>query len=243
MQYCSTEALLAVGLLEGHGVALYETSTYSLVCTLERHYDCVSCLQWWSMENSLLLLAVATLDGIVILYQVEMQVLETQGATVVHEFRVSGQVRAMTLDSRMMGGDDSTLLWTVGDKSGTVTMCTLEIRNNQLVPCQKNVEYSYDAGILGLAMNVSATVLAVCTKSGQVLVRRVIQNKNSNEVSLGEEVFSTQRLGPVRSAVFTKDERRLVFGGYDKTIVVVDTRLWAITRELKVQGTVRTVCR
>lgn len=246
LEYCLSENLLAVGLLQGGGVALYETSSYSLVTTLERH-DSVSSLEWLSIDNSntnMLLLAVGGLDGVVTLYQLEMGSLESQGSTILHEFGVASQVRSMTLN---ICGDGSTLLWTVGDKSGVVTLCTLgteEGDSMRIVPKSKNVEYTtFDSGILGLAMNKSATFLAITTKGGKVIVRSIQQQHSSKSGSkttiiLTNEVFSAQRLGPVRSAVFSQDEKRLVFGGYDKTVIIVDTRLWAITRELKVEGTI-----
>jgi len=238
LHYCPFESLLAVGWLQG-GVALYETNSYSLVATLERH-DRVSSLEWLWLDH-MVLLAVGGLDGTAVLYKVEMQVLETQGASVLYVFKVSDQVRSMTLSVLY----HNTLLWTVGDKSGTVTLCTLQVDKNDTITTllDKNMEYySLDSGILALAVNTSATFLAIATKSGQVIVRRIEQQQQQQHTStttiLTHQVFGTQRLGPVRSAVFTQDERRFIFGGYDKTVVVVDTRLWAITRELKVQGTI-----
>jgi hypothetical protein len=130
---------------------------------------------------------------------------------------------------------DDAIVWTVGDKGGTVTLCCVSPHDSQSI---QTTEYHYGAGILGLAVNAAVTLLAISTKGGEVIVARIIRNTD-NSLSLGDELYTVQRLGPVRSIVFTKNERQLIFGGYDKMVVVVDTKLWAITRELNVQGTVR----
>jgi hypothetical protein len=233
MAYSVVGDLLAVG-SHSEGVALYETQTHSLVHVVERS-DVVSALQWLQLSNNngSLFLAAGGLDGVSTLYNIESDLLELQGATVIHEFRLSAQVRSMTLSTC----DDDLVLWTVGDKSGTVTLCCLSPHDPQ---SNQTMEYSYGAGILGLAVDASVTLLAIATKGGEVKVVRIMRDKD-NSVSLGDDLYKVQRLGPVRSIVFTKDERRLIFGGYDKMVVVVDTKLWVITRELNVQGTVRTV--
>jgi WD40 repeat protein len=103
------------------------------------------------------------------------------------------------------------------------------------------MQHNFDSAILALAMNKSATNLAIATKGGKVIVRCIQQHDDKNGstvMRLANDVFSAQRLGPVRSALFSKDEKQLVFGGYDKILVIVDTRLWVITRELKVEGTI-----
>lgn len=59
-------ALLAVGLLNGEGVALYETKSYSLVAILDQE-DSVSSLSWLTVGDGNFdtfgLLAVGCLDG------------------------------------------------------------------------------------------------------------------------------------------------------------------------------------
>jgi WD40 repeat protein len=232
MAYSVVGDLLAVGSNSEGGIALYETQTYSLVHVVERN-DVVSALQWLQLPDGRLFLASGGLDGVSTLYSIESDLLELQGATVTHEFRLAAQVRTMTLSKC----DDDLILWIVGDKSGTVTLCCFPPHDPQSI---QKTEYSYSAGILGLAVNAAVTLLAISTKAGEVIVERIMRNKD-NSLSLDGNVYTVQRRGPVRSIVFTKDQRRLVFGGYDKMVVVVDTKLWAITRELNVQGTVRTV--
>jgi WD40 repeat protein len=230
IQYSVLGDLLAVGTSEG--VALYETQTYSLVQAVERD-DTVSALQWLQVPNGSLLLGVGGLNGVATLYSIDIDLLELQGAAVLQEFRLAYQIRAMTLTMC----DDDSILWTVGDKGGTVTLRCFSSQNPQAF---QQMEYNYGAGILGLAVNTATTLLALSMKNGEVAVQS-IERKKDDSKSLGGDVYNVQRRGPVRSVVFTKDGKRLLFGGYDKTVVVVDTKLWAITRELKVQGTVRSV--
>ena len=228
MQHSSHGDLLAVGTSEG--VALYETQTYSLVQVVDRD-DTVSALQWLQIPNGSLLLGVGGLDGVATLYSIDVDLLELQGTTILQEFRLANQIRAMTLSMC----DDDSILWTVGDKGGTVTLRYVSPQDPQSF---QKMEYSYGAGILGLAVNTPATLLALSTKDGEVSVR-IIERKKDYSKSLGGDVYNVKRRGPVRSVIFTKDGKKLLFGGYDKTVVLVDTKLWAITRELKVQGTVR----
>lgn len=96
--YCMAHhgSLMAVGLLDGTGLALYETRSYSLVYVLERE-DAVSALSWLDVENNgqqRCLLAVGGLDASVALYEIQPELLEFQGANRLHEFQVKGQVRA-----------------------------------------------------------------------------------------------------------------------------------------------------
>ena len=102
--------------------------------------------------------------------------------------------------------------------------------------------------ILGLTICSQRSIVAATTKNGKVIVRRLLsssQQKSRNTgqqdhpyVQFGPIVWNTQRNGAVRSVVLSKNGQQLVFGGYDKMVVLVDTNLWAITRELSLPGTV-----
>jgi hypothetical protein len=81
-------------------------------------------------------------------------------------------------------------------------------------------------------------------------------NKSSSKANnldlLSNPIWSTQRSGAVHCAALAPtimDENAarnsdcplLAFGGYDKTVVLVDTKDWLVVRELSLQGTVRTI--
>jgi WD40 repeat protein len=239
MEFHPDEAsLLAVGLLNGDGVALYETRTYSLVAMLEQE-DAVSALAWLKIGDgaygSFSLLAVGCLDGSVSLYRMEPNLLELQGADLIHEFQVNAQVRAITLG--FYGQPGKEILLTVGDEFGDLTFSRYD---PNCEPIKTKTVNSFDSGILGIATTSSGSLIAVCTKTGDVTARR-IQRTPDNSLFLGYELYSTTRSGAVRSIVFSDDGTRLVFGGYDKTVVVVDTELWADVRSLELDGTVNNI--
>lgn len=231
-------SLLAVGLLNGDGVAIYETRTYTLVDMLAQD-DAVSALAWLEakqgMGESISLLTVGCLDGRVSIYRMKPHLLELQGADLIHRFQVNGQVRALTLT--FYDQAEREILLTTGDTSGDLTFSRYDMDYGLI---ETRIAHTYGSGILGLATTSWGSLIAVCTKHGDVSVCK-IQREYNHSLSLGFEFFSARRNGAVRSLAFSPDEKRLVFGGYDKTVVVVDTELWAEIRCLTLDGTVNKV--
>jgi hypothetical protein len=54
-------------------------------------------------------------------------------------------------------------------------------------------------------------------------------------------LWSVQNTGstPIRCILFHTASNTMIYGGYDKIVVLVDTERWVNIRELNVQGTVR----
>lgn len=117
-------------------------------------------------------------------------------------------------------------------------------------------------GILGLAFELEQGLMATSTSGGLVQVHSLahiifVSNKNTNEqqhrtsatttASVGDSsllLWSRQNKGgAVRCVAFSSAKSNinnlLAYGGYDKTVVLVDTRQWEVSRELLLQGTVR----
>lgn len=232
------EKLLAVGLLRGRGVALYETRTFTLVHTLDRD-DSVSTLSWLPLppekhhEHTTSLLAVGGLDGTVSLYKMRVDLLELEGANLVHQFRLAAEIRSMDLFVF-----DPYIVVAVGTKNGKV-YCTTFTKDF----ARHNTAETDDLGtaVLGMAVGSTRALLATCTKGGDVAVRSLRHHHHQSEqllLSLGVDLWYAKRNGPVYDVEFSNDEGLLLFGGYDKNVVLVDTNVWAVVRELKLNGSV-----
>lgn len=65
-----------------------------------------------------------------------------------------------------------------------------------------------------------------------------LHRQHSGAVYIEKPVWEGNRNGPVRCIVFSHDGSHLSFGGYDKTVVVVETEFWGRTRQLQMNGTV-----
>ena len=234
------DAVLAVGMLNGEGVVMYETNTYTVIGILERD-DAVSTLAWLSIQldpdqsqsqsHSTSYLAVGGLDGTVALYSLQVDLIELKGADLLYEYQCHSQVRCMDIAIH-----NESIILAVGEKLGAVTFCSFSPNGTHV---ETQIVDQHNSGVLGLAISPSASLLAVCTKGGCVTVRQIHQV--DGQFQLGVDLWHMQRNGPLNSIVFSKDESRLVFGGYDKQLVLVDTMLWDVVRELRLEGTINTV--
>jgi WD40 repeat protein len=210
-------------------------------------------------------LAVGGLDGVVTLYCMDMDLLEMQAPIEVHEYRSQGQVRAMSLSCISTSHDDKILLWAVGDQEGQLTFSTYDVQQVELLQAPTRVE-QYESAILGLSISPAVGTepwCAIATKGGCLTVhaiQRQQQQGPGNEASnskrflfaspsswslnsavhwgVGPALYQLEQRGPIRSVAFSMDGRLLACGGYDKTVVIVDTILWAAVYELRLEGTV-----
>lgn len=193
-------SILAVGLLNGDGVALYETTTYTLMCMLPQS-DAVSALEWLSIDDNTALLAVGCLNGTVSVYTMQPDLVELQGADLLHELRLDSQVRSMSLGVYRGALDDEEILLAVGCKSGALTFTRL--MGDDCNAVETKTVHVHDSAILGIAMTASGSLIATCTRAGRVLVSRVQQrNDDASFYTLGHDVYATQRAGAVRTIVF-----------------------------------------
>lgn len=216
-------------------VDFYEATSYTIAYRFERDAQ-VSALKWLPLEGQdskkclgRNLLAVGDLGGTVSLLQIENEVLEMYGPTVIHTFEVGNQIRA--IDLNFLG---DTLLLAVGDKGGNITLSSYTkyfepLMTNHIVHQFKNDR------VLSLCLHSDKQFLAVSTTNGDVFV---YQLREDSLRYFSDPLYSHQRRGAVRSVAFSPDGSLLAFGGYDKTVVLVDTKLWAVVRELTLEGTI-----
>ena len=240
-------------------------------------------------HNEYKLLAVARLDGHLCLYNVDRNILETQGPTLLYwSATMRQQIRCLDAGYISIGdasGLSDTLLLVAGDKQGTLTVTRFVVNDHDVDPSPRLVREeafhsSTRQAILGVAL--TRQWLVTTDRSGCVEVHDLVRhphhwwgdanNKNSNNNNnnrnnkkgknksankgnnrdlLSEPIYSTQRSGAVHCATFAptsmddnatpnSDCPLLAFGGYDKTVVLVDTKEWLVVREMSLQGTVRT---
>jgi len=227
----SSGNLLAVGTKTS--LDFYETTNYSLVCRMERD-GIVSALKWLPLSSipSTSLLAIGYLNGSVALLRVDEEILESQGPSLLYEFKVDGQVRA--IDCTFFGKLEPTVLVAVGDKSGTVTFASFD-QDFEHIGTHNVLDFS--TAVLGLCICSEKAIVACSTKGGDVAVYQVCRDP-MKAVILDEKVWYSQRNGPVRCVLFSHDGSYLAFGGYSKIVALVDTQLWVIYRELQLKGTV-----
>jgi WD40 repeat protein len=153
-----------------------------------------------------------------------------------------------------------------GDKSGALTLILFQtgsatsthpvfVEKRPLMPTAPEAsnsclrESGNKSAVLGLAFEWDCGLLAVCTSDGLVEVLSMAhvmescdQTSKRHQALSGDSVVWAMQSsgGAVRSVVFSPPQHHLMaFGGYDKTVVLVDTRQWVVSRELSVQGTVR----
>jgi hypothetical protein len=223
--------------------------------------DCTTKLQ---------LLAISDLNGKIALYCINVDILESQGPTLLYTGSNMNGTQIRSLDSSYFVNNDTghiQLMIVVGDKSGTITIiafdCTQRIyhpiyTNTKQIRLQykkeQSMEYEMNQfGILGIAIEWDRGLLAVSTSGGLVQVFSLLYHLSSSKLETSQFnnnddnnhnnnngfVWSKQNTsgGAIRDIVFGNNT--LTYGGYDKTIIIVDIAQWAISRELNVQGTVR----
>lgn len=115
-------------------------------------------------------------------------------------------------------------------------------------------------GILGIAFELERGVMAICTSSGLVqafsLPHLLSAGTNNTPAKTSDDhpyrrgshsqqpvlLWTSQNVtaSAIRCIAFgPNNTNTLMYGGYDKTIIMVDTEQWIIIRELNVHGTVR----
>ena len=211
------------------------------------------------------LLAAGTLDGWISLYRVNVHILETQGPTLLHRFSVAGQIRALTTcyinsnvaSTSSLESTPPTLLIACGTKNGAVTAMLWNDDAPESSPSISTLMQESTA-VLGLDIDARQCHIAWSTKSGQVVARKLCVHgrdrrseavvssetrapEDDTQIDADRILWYTQRQGPVRCVVFSQLQPQLIFGGYDKTVVIVDTEIWAVCRQLSLQGTVNTI--
>ena len=248
--------ILAIGLDNNGGVLLYETRTFSLLEIIERE-DTVSALDWVDnpftsdddasikMDESdrAQLLAVSGFDGVVSIYSILLNSSKTKLVTLLYAIRVKTEVLSMAfLKDNATNYAPFPLALTIGEKNGTVSTFMVDGETNQFKSASKLRQmFSHESPVLTVAFGFveDGIILATGTRNGLVKVNSVILLEG--EWHLSHLLFDFYRTGAIRTLRFNHDSTSLIVGGYDKTVLIVDTHLWKIVREIPVDGTVSNI--
>ncbi len=260
-QYCYNikfnldSTILAIGINNGGGVLLYETNNFTLVATIERD-DSVSALDWvdnpfhdldeaslQSLDNSRSqLLAVGGFDGVVSIYSVLLSSSSKIAVATLYDVRVKSEVLSMTfLKDTATNYAPFPLALAIGEKNGTVSVFMTDGETNQFKSTSKMSKIiEHDSEVLALAFGFveDGIIFASGTKRGQVRIHSLILHEGQWKIS-SNLLPGFQRTGAIRALRFNHDSTNLIVGGYDKTVLIIDTYLWKVVREIFVDGTVR----
>jgi len=237
-------SILAIGLDNNGGVLLYETKHFSLFTTIERN-DTVSALDWVenpfnNVDDSLdQLLAVGGFDGDISIYSVVIG----SPTKMLYNARVKSDVLSMKfIKDAATNYVPYPLALMVGEKNGNVSFFFPNGKPTFLnsSTTMKKID-SHDSAVLAVAFGFikDGILMATGTKNGLLRVSLVIFHLG--EWTISHLLFHYSRAGAIRALRFNHDSTSLIVGGYDKTVLIVDTKLWKVVREIFVDGTVSIV--
>lgn len=250
-----------MGLTGGGGVELYETTQFRLVHTIERS-DTVSALDWVEADipttNGVIhdddfidnqdpraqLLAVGGFDGFVKVYSISITNSDpTKMVSFVDSFRVSSEVCSVSfLKDSTTNYSPSPRIIAVGEKNGQVSTVALT-GDTSLSWNARRIRTldTFDSAILSISFGfIEAGIIIVNgTKDGKL--RASLLHLKLGELQISRHIFEVERTGAIRALRFNHDSSLLIVGGYDKTVLIIDTMLWRVVRELYMDGTVQTI--
>ena len=256
LKFNLNSTLLAVGLSDGQGVELYETNQFRLIYTIERS-DTVSALDWVeadapgkskldddsvkSNESEDQLLAVGSFDGFVKVYSISL--VSKDVVTLVDSFHFQSGVYSIAfLKDNATNYAPSPRTIAVGERNGRVSIVTLAENNglsyNNAVRIRV-LDARAESAILSLAFGFvdEGIIMVYGTKDGEVRASFLALDFEQGWI-VSHVLFELQRTGAIRALRFNHDSTTLIVGGYDKTVLIIDTKLWKIVRELYMDGTV-----
>lgn len=262
IKFNTDSTILAVGTSDGGGVELYETSQFHLIHTIERT-STVSALDWVEFDEEMdakvlgkggdnknsQLLAVGSFDGFVKIYCINSA---TDDVTLVDSFQIESAICSMSfIKDAATNYAPRPLSIATGDRNGNITIVNL----GEYVDMSKNAKRirildAFESPVLSMTFGFfesnekglsqfqdEISIIMVCgSRNGEVIASIIRQ--------IGEEwhtvqvLFRLERQGAIRTLRFNHDGTTLVVGGYDKTVLFINTMLWKIVRELEVDGTV-----
>jgi hypothetical protein len=262
--YDPSASLLAVG--TAISLDFYDAFNYCLIYSFP-HRSMISAVSWisksfsasnhdqWS-DGSNRFLAVSDLAGNILLLHIDLDILESQGPSLLYSGSNANGSQIRCLDAGYYCCLDQRLLvLAAGDKSGAVTMVTFDASQMDqpiyMSSMQLHLMYRQDlcmevevnkAGVLGLSIRFDKGIMAVSSSSGLVQVISLSYILEEKQISDCNGILWSHQNngGSIRCVLFGEDF--LAFGGYDKTVSLVDTQHWVISRELALQGTVRIDC-
>ena len=133
----------------------------------------------------------------------------------------------------------------VGEKNGELSLFTLSLKG---IP-RKRVLDTVETAVLSISfgfiksasgfIDSGSFIMVYGTKRGEL--RASLLHLDDGEWRVSHVLFELERTGAIRALRFNHDSSLLIVGGYDKTVLIIDTVLWEIVRELYMDGTVQTI--
>ena len=254
--------LLAVGLSNGGGVELYETTQFRLVHTIENP-DTVSALDWVEADipttNGVILddnfidnqdpraqlLAVGDFNGFVRVYSISASCKDPKDMVkCVDTFRISSEVCSLSfVKDSATNYSPSPRIVAVGGKNGRVS--TLVVKNGDagLAHAKRvGILDTFDSAVLAITFGfIAEGIVIVCgTKNGDMRASLLSLKLGALEI-FQKNIYTRMSSGAIRALKFNHNSSLLIVGGYDRTLLIIDTRLWRVVRELYIDGTVQTI--
>jgi hypothetical protein len=250
--------ILAVALSDGYGVELYETQQFRLIYTIERSAT-VSALDWvdedgaenlkvseeldYTDQNEARpqLLAVGGFDGVAKVYSIcfgreDLVLLQ-------HTIHLQSAIYSLAFlkDSGTQYAPSPRTI-VMGEKTGKLSIVNLaetmdsakNISNIRLLDMEDSAILSISFGFIQ-----NGIIMVFGTKDGKLRACSLL--RDGSDWYISNPLFELERTGAIRALRFNHDSSLLIVGGYDKTVLIIDTQIWKIVRELYVEGTVQDI--
>ena len=219
--------LLAVGITDA--IVFYETHSYQEASRIPIEGRVVA-LQWHRYSASSDCLAVGTQTGHVYVFAIRPTLIEIEGCQTIYQGRLRTAVCAV--DVNLVGKLEPTLLLAVSDENGALHLLSIDCDNNDRLISHDTMECS-KSSILSVAIQDS--MLAYATANGETVVG-MLKRKGDKAIGMSEILYRGRTNGAVRCITFGTDY--IAFGGYGKTVQLVETKMWSPLRVLSLGGTV-----
>ena len=245
--------ILAIGLNDDGGVLLYETQTFEKIATIDRD-DSVSALDWVdnpyhdaddvslrTQDNSRSqLLAVSGFDGVVSIYAISLGSSTKNLVKTLYDERVKSDVLSMAfIKDTATNYAPYPLALAIGQKNGTVSIFLTDGETNQFKSSSKMTDIlQHETEVLAMAFGFVEDGIIFATGTKEGLIRVYSIGFHQGQWQIYDLMFQFYRTGAIRALRFNHDSTLLIVGGYDKTVLLVDTFLWKVVREILVDGTV-----
>ena len=160
--------------------------------------------------------------------------------TMMYDVRVKSDVLSMAFVK-----DNAThyapfpLALAIGEKNGTVSLFLTDGEKNQFKSTNKMRKlFTQQSAVLTLAFGFveDGIMIASGTKDGVISVYAIVFHEE--EWKLSHLLCEHTRTGAIRALRFNHDSTSLIVGGYDNTLLIIDTHLWKTVEEVPVDGTV-----
>ena len=186
------------------------------------------------------LLAVAGFDGVVSIYAISLGSSTKNLVRTLYDERVKSDVLSMAfIKDTATNYAPYPIALAIGQKNGKVSVFLTDGETNQFKSSSKMIDVlQHETEVLAMAFGFvdDGVIFATGTKEGLIRVYSI--GFHQGQWHIYDLMFQHYRTGAIRALRFNHDSTLLIIGGYDKTVLLVDTFLWKVVREIYVDGTV-----